>query len=535
MFLFFLLIWILWEIKYILFWIYLWQLKEYHVGRFVDHFRTHKGQRIFLNIPEVLKLLLLILFLAEDSFFIYLFPALFLIYLAEVILFIRVVVESKLKKPVITPKTAILLFVSFVILAGFIYIASFFLDAFQPVLLLGFDILTPVIISIIVLLIQPVFVIGRNSIVKKALVKMKNMQSVSGIKVIVITGSYGKTSTKEFLTAILSKKFKVLATKNHQNSEIAIAKCILNNLKPEHQIFIAEVGAYNKGKVKEVCSMVQPKIGIVTGVNEQHLALFGSLENLLLAEGGGELAESVPENGLLVLNGSNKYCMDLAKKTEKPKKIYSQKKELAELDIWADSVTVNKESVSFLVQEKEGNLLNFEMKVLGRHNVENILAVILTARHLGMSLEEVSQACKNIKPEQAGMVLKLGKHGINIIDSSYSANSDGVLSDLDYLSIFPAKKVVIMPCLIELGPKSAEIHRKIGEKIAKVCSMAIIITKDKFRNVKDGAVKAGMSEENILLCDNPQDIYSIITTSCKQGDTVLLEGRVPQQLINFLK
>ena len=88
----------------------------------------------------------------------------------------------------------------------------------------------------------------------------------------------------DLIISYLSKKYKVLKTKEHQNSEIGVAKCILNDLKSEHEIFIAEVGAYNKGKVKEVCSILRPEIGIVTGINEQHLALFGSMENLLSAE-----------------------------------------------------------------------------------------------------------------------------------------------------------------------------------------------------------------------------------------------------------
>ena len=132
---------------------------------------------------------------------------------------------------------------------------------------MAFDILTPIVISIIVLLFQPIFSLARNNILRKAKNKIEAVKLLSGLKVIAITGSYGKTSTKEFLTTILFKKFKVLSTSKHQNSDIGIAKCILNDLKPSHQIFIAEVGAYNKGKEKEVCSMIKPKIGVVTGVN----------------------------------------------------------------------------------------------------------------------------------------------------------------------------------------------------------------------------------------------------------------------------
>jgi UDP-N-acetylmuramoyl-tripeptide--D-alanyl-D-alanine ligase len=354
------------------------------------------------------------------------------------------------------------------------------------------------------------------------------------IKVIGITGSYGKTGTKEFLTTILSKKYKVLSTKDHQNSEMGIAKCILENLTPEHEIFVVEMGSYQKGGIKLLCDIVKPEIGLVTGVNEQHLSLFGSLQNLLSAEGGRELADALPNNGLLILNGDNKFCLDLYKKTDKNTKTYSLHRGKINSDIWAEDETITKKNISFMAISKNKEANYFKVDVLGKQNIQNLLAAILTAKELGMDMAEISEACENIKEEQAGMILKQGKHKINIIDSSYSANPNGVLADLDYLNIFENKKVVVMPCLIELGKKSQDIHEKIGQKIGKTCDMAIITTKENFENIKKGAIYSGMSAKNIIFCENPNDIYSMITLFCKSEDTVLLEGRVPPKLITLL-
>ena len=541
--------WFIWEIKYILFWLYLWQLKDYHIGRFIEHFKTHKGKKIFLNFIQVLKLALFILFLTAGGAIRYLFSILFLLYIGELILFLRGILNKSIKKPTKTLKTLFLTAISFTIVILFLVGASKYKDTLHPALLLGFDILTPIIISAIVLLFQPIFVLLRNNTLRKARNKIEKIKSFNKLKVIVITGSYGKTSTKEFLSKILSKKFEVLATKEHQNSEIGIAKCILKDLEPSCQIFVAEVGAYDKGKVKEVCSILKPKIGIVTGVNEQHLALFGSLKNLLSAEGGGELADALPKDGILIVNGDNKYCLDLYKKTDKPKKIYSLSNKVINPDIWSDSVTVHKDNISFLAINKSGliarasteggapnlEMAHFGVKVLGIQSVQNLLGAILTAKELGMNFGEISEACRDISQEQAGMVLKNGKHGIDIIDSSYSSNPDGVFADLDYFLIFTGKKVIVMPCLIELGKKSAEIHEKIGKKIGEICDLAIITSKDKFEDLKRGAMEVGMKEKNIILRDNPQDIYSLVTIFCKSGDAVLLEGRVPAGLINLLK
>jgi UDP-N-acetylmuramoyl-tripeptide--D-alanyl-D-alanine ligase len=527
-------LWFIWMLKYVLFWLYLWQLKEYHIGRFIDHFRTHKGKKLLFSFEQIFKLVLLIFLFLNKDLFSFIFSIALLFYLAESVLFFRGILNKSFKKPKRTFKILFLTVVSFLAVILFSVWVSKLNDNPQLAWLLLFDILTPLIISVIVLVSQPFFVVIRSIKLKKAQDKLEKIKSLSGLKVIAITGSYGKTSTKEFLSTILSKKFKVLSTKEHQNSEVGIAKCILEDLKPSHQVFIAEVGAYNKGKVKEVCSMLKPKIGIVTGVNEQHLALFGSLKNLLSAEGGGELAQALLDDGTLIVNGDNKYCLNLYKKFDGNKKFYSLSNKILSSDIWSDSITVHKDYISFLAIDKGGNLSHFDAKVLGKQNVQNFLAAILVAKELGMNFGEIADACKKIRQEQAGMVLRHNKRGIDIVDSSYSANPDGVFADLEYLSIFPNKKVIVMPCLIELGKKSSEIHEKIGRRIGEVCDLAIITSKDKFKELKKGMMAAGMREKNILLCDKPQEIYSAITVLCKSGDAVLLEGRVPAGLINLL-
>ena len=523
--------WFIRTSKFVLFWLYLWQLKEYHIGRFLDHFRTHKGKKLIFDYFLLIKIILIGLFIIETGFYSVWFSILFFIYFIESLLLLRQFAQNSIKKPVKTFKTVFLTLASFAVLILF-FLWSFSLDdKTAPIYLLLFDVLTPLIISVIVLLFQPIFVAIRNNILKKATNKMKDF---SNLTVIGITGSFGKTSTKEFLKTILSHKFNTLSTDKHQNSEMGIANCILNNLNKEHRIFIVEMGSYKKGGIKLLCDMVKPKLGIVTGVNEQHLSLFGSMENLLSAEGGRELAKALPENGILFLNGDNKYCLDLSTKTDINKKIYSIKKDKVDSDIWTEDIVVSENSISFLVADKNKHLVHFEIKALGKHNVQNLLGAILVAHELGMSLEEIADTCQNITQEQAGIILKNGKHGIKIIDSSYSANSDGVMADLEYLSIFPKKKVIIMPCLIELGPKSKEVHEKIGKKIGRVCDLAIITSRDKFLEIKKGAMEMGMKDRNIIFCENPDDIYSIVTLFCSAGDAVLLEGRIPSKIITLL-
>jgi UDP-N-acetylmuramoyl-tripeptide--D-alanyl-D-alanine ligase len=525
-------LWLIRTIKSVLFWIYLWQLKEYHIPRFIDHFRTHKGKKLIFNPLLLVKLLLLPLLLINTVFL----AALLGVYAIEVGLFIIGIIKRRVLVPKITLKTRILILAGFFVAGVFLWGALRIDDvALVGTSLLLFDILAPVIVSLVVLLIQPFFVMARLRILKKARQKIEGMNPLfGGLTVIGITGSYGKTSTKEYVTALLSVKFNVLATPEHKNSEMGIAQTILEDLKPEHQIFIVEMGAYQKGGIKLLCDMVRPTIGIVTGVNEQHLATFGSLENLLSAEGGRELAQAIGSQGLMVVNGDNAYCLDLYKTITGNKKIYNEHHGKIDSDVWAEDIDVQKESVAFVVRTKDGHMGHIKMNVLGKQNVQNMLAAIIVAQHLGVSMDQIMEGAKRIFPKHGGITLKSGKFGIEVIDSSYSSNPDGVRADLDYLHIFRGKKAIIMPCLIELGQKSKEVHYAIGREIAKVCDLAIITTRDHFDELKRGALEAGMDAGNIIFSENPTEIVNAITTVCKKGDTVLLEGRVPGHVIRLL-
>ncbi|PIR02133.1 MAG: hypothetical protein CO031_02640 [Candidatus Nealsonbacteria bacterium CG_4_9_14_0_2_um_filter_37_38] len=469
--------------KELFFWLWLWQLKEYHMGRFRAHFEAQKFRKII------------------SSFW-------------------------RLKFPKFTKKIILISFSSILLEILMLFYLSFFLVIvltilFFPVFILSFQTLT---------------VIWRKIIIEKA---KKKRNRFKDLLVIGITGSYGKTSTKEFLATILSEKFRVLKTKEHQNSEVGISQCILNDLKPEHEIFICEMGAYNRGGIKLLCDITKPKIGILTGINEQHMATFGSQENIIKAK--YELIESLPAQGLAVFNGNNKYCRRLYSRPANPKKfIYSTFSTAVEnvlLDIWAKNIKTEKESVAFRIFSKDGESADFRINILGKHSILNILGAVAVAKELGMRFGEITKACEKIEPWQGGIQIKKGINGLNVIDATYSANLNGVISHLEYLKIWPGKKVIVMPCLIELGRASKEVHKRIGQKVAEVCDLAIITTKDRFKEIKEGA------GDKAFFIENPKDIFEKIknflggdlsSEALAKEDVVLLESRVPNQLIKQL-
>jgi UDP-N-acetylmuramoyl-tripeptide--D-alanyl-D-alanine ligase len=517
-------LWLFRQIKSILFWLYLWQLKEYHIGRFVDHFRTEKGKRIFLNKVFLSKIILLLLFVFVPPLrWMTLWLILFL-YFLEFLKFLYDFSKKQILKPIFTPKIVYLF--SFGFLFILFYLSAFFQNKeFLIFWLLVFDILSPAIFSGIVLIFQPAAFLLRSSIIQKA---KKKREKFKDLLVIGICGSYGKTSTKEFLATILEEKFpgKVLKTKEHQNSEIGISKCILEDLKENHKIFIVEMGAYNKGGIKLLCNIVKPKIGIITGVNAQHLALFGSMENLISAEGGKELIESLPEDGLVIFNGENEILRKIYQETKKKKRIVGVSKK--EFDLWAGNIKVKKEVLFFQVFTKDGEIANFNLNLIGAQNIQNLLLAICCAKELGMNLEEISRAAKKIRQEQSGVKLIKTKDGLNIVDATYSANPDSVISHLEYLKVWPGKRVIVMPCLIELGLASKEIHKKIGKKIYEVCDLAIIITKDRFKEIKEGA------KEKAIFLEKPKEIFERIKEFNGENDIILFEGRLSKEFLNLI-
>ena len=505
---FFTFLWFLVFTKKFLFWVYLWQLKEYHLGRFLAHFDTFKGKRLIFNSINLIEVFLILFFLIYP----FLFPlpnflSILLWYLTLILVFLLQggkifldILKKNLKTPILTKKTALILFLGFSFQVGIIsllFSQNFWIWTISLFPFLILDFFAPLISSAIILATEPVAIFWRGQIIEKA--KKKRAQ-LKNLLVIAITGSYGKTSTKEFLATILADKFRVLKTKEHQNSEVGISQCILNDLKPEHQIFVVEMGAYNRGGIKLLCDIAKPKIGILTGINEQHLATFGSQENIIKTK--FELIEALPKDGIAFFNGKNKYCSELYDKTKIQKRLYGQE-------------------ASFPGEE-------------------NILGARAVAKGLGMTNEEISRGVEKIENKFGGIQIKKGINGLNIIDATYSANPDGVIAHLEYLKTFrqgrsaelsrspQARLVIIMPCLIELGSASQEVHKRIGQKIGQVCDLAIITTKDKFKKIKEGA------GEKAVFIENPKEIFEKIKNFCEADDVILLEGRIPNEVIKLL-
>jgi len=517
---FFILLYFFWffsQVKKILFWLYLWQIKEYRFDRFLDHFRTFKGKRIFLNPVFLLKIFALPFYFVLPKFFLIF---IFSIFFVEAASFFLNLIEHSLLRPVFTKKILLLSLMSFF----FCFLPLCFLGTtvFFFFLIL-FDILLPAFVSFFVLLFQPITYFFKLYLIEKA---KKKREKFSELIVIGITGSYGKTSTKEFLATILSEKFQVLKTKENQNNEVSVAKCVLEDLKKEHQIFVCEMGAYKKGEIKILANLVKPKVALLTGVNEQHLSLFGSMENLISAEGGKELVESLPDDGLVIVNSQNPILRNLAFEISKRKVLVSEE---GFEDVSIKDLIVGKNFLSFEISLfSEGNSLKVNLPLIGRQNLQNLLLAICAAKNLKMTWKEIEGGLKKIKMDQGRILLKKGKNGVDILESTYSTNPSAVFSHLEHLKLWEGKRIIILPCLIELGEKAREIHFEIGKNIKEVCDFGILITRDYFEEVKSGA------GDKVIFLDDKDKILERLEPFFEKNNVILVEGRIPKKILQIL-
>lgn len=548
--------------RQILFWLYLWQLKEYHWGRFLAHFETQKGKRLFFSPLFLAKIAALIFgaayyFLAQKiGLFVLLAAGLFFL---QGLRGFWGILRRNLIHPELTQKSVFLIAAAHLAVFGlgllvfFLFLGEMsLLDlVYAAFCLLAIDILIPLIISLVVLGLQPLTIWKKNKIINRARAIIAGRADLT---VIGIAGSYGKSGVKELLAHILSQKYKVLKTQANQNTEMGVSQTVINDLKPEHQIFVCEIGAVHKGKIRQTAEIIKPKIGILTGINQQHLGVFGGQKNIIDAK--FELLEALPAGGAAILN----FASPLVRESfdAKKEKINAQKIIFAGKDIFASDVQTKIDNLSFILNYQDQKI-KIDTNARGAWMAETIILSIAGAVAAGMESAAAAAIVNQTDFTPFNIKIKFAKvlpmqicigstyANLTIVDSTYSANPDGVMAHLDYLKHWPGgansdtpskargKKAVMMPCLIELGNESKKIHFEIGQKIAKVCDLAIITAKERFGDIKKGALAAGMNPENIVFCDNPRKIARLLSGRLSSGDVLFLEGRLPQNLIQMIQ
>ena len=353
----------------------------------------------------------------------------------------------------------------------------------------------------------------------RALKKLKLMN----IPVVGVTGSYGKTSSKNIINDILNVKINSFATPKSFNTPYGIISSINNNLDKFNDIFIAEMGAFRIGEIKQNCKIAKPKYGIITSIGEAHLESFGSRENIM--KGKFELVESLPNDGVAILNGDDEY--QLKYKIKNKCKVLWIGIDNKDVDLQATNIKLSGSGTTFdCIFKGDKKKYTFNTKLLGKHNVYNILYGILLGKQLGLSIEELQRGVSIVKPIEHRLELK--KYGnINIIDDAYNSNPIGSKMALEVLGLMEGLKIIVTPGMIELGSKQYELNHKFGEYISNVCDYVILIGERQTKPIYDGLINNKYDKKKIFVLNDVREAFPLMNKLSQKNTYVLLENDLP--------
>ena len=342
---------------------------------------------------------------------------------------------------------------------------------------------------------------------KKFVKRAKQKLSVSHIKVIGITGSYGKTSTKQILSSILSQKFKVLATPRSHNTPLGLALSINNNELDKFDVFVAEMGARNVGDIAELCDLCPPDYSIITGICPQHLESFLSLENIVKAK--GEILVSTKQKAVIAPD-----CFELFANFPCEKV-----KSGCVTDVKCGSAG------STFTLTLGGKSVSARTKLLGRHAVDNIALAADIAFELGMTVQEIADAVGSLEFIEHRLQL-IQANGVNILDDGYNSNIKGAAAAIEVLKYFDGAKIAVTPGLVELGILEESENRSLGEKLAGLDEV-ILVGDTLVQPVKEGYLSAGGDANKITVVPTLDKAQEKLKSIIKAGDTVLFLNDLP--------
>jgi UDP-N-acetylmuramoyl-tripeptide--D-alanyl-D-alanine ligase len=348
---------------------------------------------------------------------------------------------------------------------------------------------------------QPIEKAINNRYINEAKNIIKNMPN---LKVIGITGSYGKTSVKLYVEKLLSVKYNVLATPENYNTTLGVVRTVRERLKSVHQVFVCEMGARNIGDIKEICQLVRPDMGVITSIGPCHLESFKTIDNVVKTK--FELAEALPENGTVFLNRDNSY---IAEQSVRVRAVgYGTKAG----EYIAENIRYSAKGTSFSIKGTD-----FETKLLGQHNIVNVCAAVAVAAELGIPLEKLVQPVRRLENAPHRLQL-LGGGNRLIIDDAYNSNPDGAASALEVLQAFEGLRILVTPGMVELGDKQFELNRQLGAKAAGCCDWAIIVGSTNAEAIREGILASDFDENKLIMAQT-------LTEAVKAADSIDAGGR----------
>ncbi len=350
------------------------------------------------------------------------------------------------------------------------------------------------------------------------------LKACPDLKIIGITGSYGKTSVKYYLHTLLGARYDVLMTPESFNTPMGVVKTIRGSLKATHEIFLCEMGARHVGDIKEICDIVDPQMGVITSLGYQHLETFRTLDHIVGTK--RELFDALPAGGPRFVNGDNEFVKQYG--VDGDAITYG----LEEGNAYrAYDLEYSEKGTRFTVQAPDGSREEFTTRLLGEHNVINITGAIAVSHELGIPLDKLKIPVRRL--EGAPHRLQpIAKGNTVIIDDAYNSNPNGAHMALRTLGMFQGVRVLVTPGMVELGEQEDHYNYELGREATQYCDYIVLVGRRQTESIQRGVSDTDFDREHFYVAENLQDamkyVYGIVTS---QKLIVLLENDLPDNYL----
>jgi UDP-N-acetylmuramoyl-tripeptide--D-alanyl-D-alanine ligase len=350
------------------------------------------------------------------------------------------------------------------------------------------------------------------------------------LDVVGVTGSLGKTTTKEVIASVLGSRYPVLKSEGNQNSEVGLPLSVLNGLTDEHEIAVLEMGMYDVGDIRFLARLARPRIGVVTSVLPVHLERLGTIERIQHAK--QELVEELPaEGGVAILNADDARVVAMATVTAARVVRYGV---AADADVRAEQIdSQGLKGVEFDVVAS-GERRRVRLPLLGAQNVHAALAATAVALEHGLTLDDAAEALHELSPALRLLVVE-GVNGARILDDSYNASPESVLAALNLLLELPGRrKIAVLGDMLELGSEEEPSHRRIGNRAALVLDL-LITYGPRSRATADEARQSGLQPEQVVEAEDLDEIADSLRQRLRPGDDVLVKGSLAMDMSRVVR
>ena len=336
------------------------------------------------------------------------------------------------------------------------------------------------------------------------------------LRVVGITGSVGKTSTKELTAAVLSRRYDVVKSEGNLNNEIGLPLTLLE-LDQHHERAVLEMGMYARGEIAMLCSIARPAVGVVTNVGPVHLERLGTIE--AIAQAKAELVEALTGDGVAILNYDDVRVRPMAGLTRARVFFYGLD---PAAELWADNIeSQGLQGIRFLMHYRD-EALHVQVPLLGRHSVHTSLRAAAVGLTDGMSWDHILEALQD-RRAQLRLVAVPGPHGSTILDDTYNASPESTIAALNLLAELEGRKIAVLGDMLELGYHEEEGHRKVGLRAIDIARVLVTVG-ERGAIIAEEARRNGMPAERVRACTSNEEAIEYLKTAIEPGDMILVKG-----------